>query len=88
MSPNFTVDDFKNAEKFLDRLPRGYDYALEFRHPSWQTEGAPDLLRHYNIASVITDSGDRKLKFLSEPIITADHVFVRFHGRLLRHWYL
>jgi uncharacterized protein YecE (DUF72 family) len=87
MSPNFTVQDFRSAEKFLDRLPRGYDYAVEFRHPSWQTEGAPELLRHYNIASVITDSADPKLKFLSEPIITADHVFIRFHGRKQGHWY-
>lgn len=87
MSPNFTVEDFKNTEKFLDRLPRGYDYALEFRHPSWQTEGAPELLRHYNIASVITDSGDPKLNFLSAPLITSDHAFIRFHGRKPGHWY-
>ena len=87
MSPNFTVDDFRNAESFLDKLPRGYDYALEFRHPSWQTEGAPELLRHYNIASVITDSADPQLRFLAEPIVTADHAFIRFHGRNKGFWY-
>ncbi|HEV8405627.1 MAG TPA: DUF72 domain-containing protein [Nitrososphaera sp.] len=87
MSPNFTVDDFKNAEIFLDRLPRDYDYALEFRHASWQTEGAPELLKHYNIASVMTDSPDPKLKFLAEPIVTADHAFIRFHGRNEGFWY-
>lgn len=87
MSPNFTVKDFKNAEKFFDRLPRGYDYALEFRHPSWETEGAPELLKHYNIASVLTDSPDPKLAFLSQPIVTADHVFVRLHGRNEKFWY-
>jgi uncharacterized protein YecE (DUF72 family) len=87
MSPNFTVDDFKNAESFLDKLPLGYDYALEFRHASWQTEGAPELLRHYNIANVITDSPDPSLQFLAEPIITADHAFIRFHGRKHGFWY-
>jgi uncharacterized protein YecE (DUF72 family) len=87
MSPNFTVDDFKNAEEFLDKLPRGYDYALEFRHASWQTEGALELLKHYNIASVMTDSGNPKLKFLAEPVITADHAFIRFHGRNKGFWY-
>jgi uncharacterized protein YecE (DUF72 family) len=87
MSPNFTVDDFRSAERFLDRLPKGYDYALEFRHASWQTEGAPDLLKHYNIANVITDSGDPKLAFLAEPIVTAEHAFIRFHGRKQKHWY-
>ncbi|HEV8405826.1 MAG TPA: DUF72 domain-containing protein [Nitrososphaera sp.] len=69
MSPNFTADDFKNAEIFLDKLPRSIDYALEFRHASWQTEGAPELLKHYNIASVMSDSPDPKLKFLAEPIV-------------------
>jgi uncharacterized protein YecE (DUF72 family) len=87
MSPNFTVDDFRNAESFLDKLPRDYDYALEFRHASWQTEGAPELLKHYNIASVITDSPDPKLRFLAEPIVTADHAFIRFHGRNKGFWY-
>lgn len=87
MSPNFTVDDFNAAEAFLDKLPRAYDYALEFRHASWQTEGVPELLRHYNIASVMTDSGDLKLKFLAEPIATADHAFIRFHGRKEKYWY-
>jgi len=38
-----------------DRLPAGYDYALEFRHPSWDTEGPWDMLKHYDIAAVMTD---------------------------------
>jgi uncharacterized protein YecE (DUF72 family) len=87
MSPNFTVDDFRKAEAFLDKLPNGYDYALEFRHASWQTEGALEMLKHYNIASVMTDSPDPKLQYLSEPIMTADHAFIRFHGRNRSHWY-
>jgi uncharacterized protein YecE (DUF72 family) len=87
MSPNFTVDDFKNVESFLDKLPRGYDYALEFRHISWQTEGAPELLKQYNIASVMTDSPDPKLQYLSDITITADHAFIRLHGRNEEFWY-
>jgi uncharacterized protein YecE (DUF72 family) len=87
MSPNFTVSNFKNAERFLDKLPRDHDYALEFRHESWQTEGAPELLQQYNIASVITDSPDPKLAYLAEPIVTADHAFIRLHGRKEKFWY-
>jgi uncharacterized protein YecE (DUF72 family) len=36
LPPSFTVNDFKNIERFLDKLPTadGYDYAIEFRHPS------------------------------------------------------
>ena len=58
LPPSFTVSDFKNIESFLDRLPSSsssssghYDYAIEFRHPSWRTEGPWDMLRHYNIDS-------------------------------------
>ncbi len=68
-----------------------YQYALEFRNPSWKTEGPWELLRHYNVASVITDSPKKEnLEFLSETsVTTADHSFVRFHGRNVRghYWY-
>jgi uncharacterized protein YecE (DUF72 family) len=88
LSPSFTARDFKNIEEFLDRLPGGYDFAVEFRHPSWNTEGPWELLKHYNIAAVMTDSppGD-KLQFLSEFIVTANHSFIRWHGRNAKHRY-
>jgi len=85
LPPSFTVGQFKNTEKFLDRLPRGYDYAIEFRHPSWDTEGPWELLRHYNIAAVMTDSpAPDKLQFLSQPTVTARHSFIRWHGRQVK----
>jgi uncharacterized protein YecE (DUF72 family) len=68
-----------------------YQFALEFRNPSWKTEGPWELLRHYNIALVITDSPKKEnLEFLSETsVTTADHSFVRFHGRNVKdhYWY-
>ena len=86
LPPSFTVNDFKNIEGFLDRLPtssKGYDYAVEFRHPSWRSEGPWDMLKHYNIAAVMTDSPSQEnLQFLSDvTVTTADHSFIRFHGR-------
>ena len=90
LPPSFTVNDFKNIEGFLDRLPSsssssstGYDYAVEFRHPSWKSEGPWDMLKHYNIAAVMTDSPSQEnLQFLSDvTVTTADHSFIRFHGR-------
>ena len=88
LPPSFTVNEFRNIEEFLDRLPAGYDYAVEFRHPSWNTEGPWELSKHYNIAAVMTDSppGDR-LQFLSEVIATANHSFIRWHGRSAKHRY-
>jgi uncharacterized protein YecE (DUF72 family) len=85
LPPSFTVKEFQNTEEFLDRLPSGYDYAVEFRHPSWNTEGPWELLKHYNIAAVLTDSPKPdKLQFLSEPIVTANHSFIRWHGRQVK----
>ena len=85
LPPSFTVKEFQNTEEFLDGLPSGYDYAVEFRHPSWNTEGPWELLKHYNIAAVMTDSPEPdKLQFLSEPIVTANHSFIRWHGRQVK----
>ena len=88
LPPSFTVNEFSNTEQFLDRLPTGYEYALEFRHPSWETEGPWDLLKHYNIAAVMTDSPTKdNLQFLSNVTVTANHAFIRWHGRNTRHRY-
>jgi uncharacterized protein YecE (DUF72 family) len=87
LPPYFTVDDFSKIEPFLGKLPEGYDYAVEFRHASWQTEGALELLKQHNIASVLTDSPDPSLQFLSNPVVTADHAFIRMHGRNHGYWY-
>lgn len=87
MPPWFTVDDFRKIEDFLRLLPREYDYAVEFRHESWETEGALELLKQHNIASVLTDSPDPKLEYLSNPVVTADHAFIRLHGRNKGYWY-
>jgi uncharacterized protein YecE (DUF72 family) len=92
LPPSFTVSEFKNTEQFLDRLPTadGYDYAVEFRHPSWGTEGPWEMLKHYNIAAVRTDSPEKEnLQYLSDVIVTANHSLVRFHGRSTKghYWY-
>jgi uncharacterized protein YecE (DUF72 family) len=62
LPPSFTVKEFKNIEGFLDKLPdSSYEYAIEFRHPSWGTEGPWEMLKHYNIAAVITDSPKKRI---------------------------
>ena len=72
LPPSFTIKESKNLEKFLDALINHTDiesknnYALEFRQNSWDTEGVLELLEHYNIASVLTDSPEKEnLGFLS-----------------------
>ena len=88
LPPSFTVKEFKNTEQFLDRLPSGYDYAIEFRHPSWDIEGPWNMLKHYNIAAVMIDSPPNdNLEFMSDVTVTANHSFIRFHGRDSKHRY-
>ena len=63
-------------EDFLERLPRRYCHAVEFRHPSWMEEEIFEILRRHNAAHVSVSS-------LSMPMnltVTADFVYVRFHG--------
>jgi len=85
LPPSFTVKEFQNTEEFLDRLPSGYDYAIEFRNPSWNTEGPWEMLKHYGIAAVMTDSPEQNnLQFLSQAIVTANHCFIRWHGRQIK----
>src|SRR5215212_2684870 len=79
-------DDIANKLRNND-----YQYAIEFRHPSWNTEGPLELLKHHNISNVITDSPEKEnLSFLSNSIVSSpDHSFVRFHGRNTsgHYWY-
>jgi uncharacterized protein YecE (DUF72 family) len=67
----------------------GYQYAVEFRHPSCNTEGPWEMLKHYDIEAVMTDSPTSdNLQFLSKVTITSkNHSFIRFHGRDSRHRY-
>ena len=75
--------DNNNTNNTTTKVNDDYQYAIEFRHPSWNTEGPLELLKHYNIANVITDSPEKEnLSFLSNSIVSSsDHSFVRFHGR-------
>ena len=85
LPPSFTIKEFKKTEVFLDKLPNGYDYAIEFRNASWNTEGPWEMLKHYNLAAVMTDSPEQdNLKFLSETTVTANHSFIRWHGRRVK----
>jgi uncharacterized protein YecE (DUF72 family) len=40
------------------------------------------MLKHYNIAGVLVDVPiNDKLGFISDVTVTANHSFIRFHGR-------
>jgi uncharacterized protein YecE (DUF72 family) len=69
----FNPERFK---AFLKALPVDYRYAFEFRDPSWLNQMCYDLLKEHNIAFCIYCLGD----FYSPKEITADFVYIRYHG--------
>jgi uncharacterized protein YecE (DUF72 family) len=89
---------FKNEGPALDTQKRlldsvsheEYDYAVEFRHSSWLDNDRKEInaevleaLRDRNVANVLIDGPG--LHVGSEQ--TADHAYLRFHGRNYDIWY-
>ena len=61
---------------FLDRLPEGRRYAMEFRHASWFDDDAVfDALREHNVALVAIEQEE----FSSPMHATASWGYVRLH---------
>ncbi len=67
-----------------------YNYAVEFRHTSWLDEEKKEIdlmtleaLRERNVANVLIDGPG--LHIAAGP--TADHAYLRFHGRNYDIWY-
>lgn len=91
LPPSFTINEFAKTERFLNKLTsvddeniKNNNYSMEFRHPSWNTEGTFEMLQHYNIATVKTDSPSKEnLGFLSDEnnVVTNTHSILRMHGR-------
>jgi uncharacterized protein YecE (DUF72 family) len=50
---------------------------MEVRHETWMTEESLTLMSKYDMAFVISQSGDR---FPYAETVTAKNIYVRFHG--------
>lgn len=73
--PFFTRDDAALVG-FLDALPAGHRYVLEFRHASWYCEPVYRILRSRNVSLCVHD-----LAGAISPLITTGPVlYVRLHG--------
>lgn len=71
-------DDKLKGEPHTDPGPdRPLRYALEVRHPSFQTPAFAELLRENEIASVVADSAGT---WITLEEVTTDFVYVRLHG--------
>ncbi|NHV99213.1 MAG: DUF72 domain-containing protein [Thaumarchaeota archaeon] len=74
---------FKGFNEFLRSLPEDYDFAVEFRHPTWMNDEAFKTLAENNVGYCVVD----------EPLlpallkVTSEFSYVRFHGRGKEPWY-
>ncbi|MDR3681115.1 MAG: DUF72 domain-containing protein [Flavipsychrobacter sp.] len=73
----FEEDIVRHFFEVLKKKYADYEIALEARHESWLAAGAMELLREYNIAWVISQSG---VGFPYAEQVTAHVVYLRFHG--------
>lgn len=80
LPPTLARDD-RLLDRFLADLPAGPRYAVEFRHPSWLVPGAFDVLRAHDCAHVHVSSDAMP----ANRTVTADFVYVRFHGTAAYH---
>jgi len=78
--PSFVPFHKEKAETLYKVCKKEYSYyrfAMETRHASWLTDESIELMKKYNIAFVISQSGTG---FPYAEHVTAEHIYVRFHG--------
>jgi uncharacterized protein YecE (DUF72 family) len=74
LPPNMKKD-FDRLRGFLDRLPQGKRYAIEFRHESWFDDEVIAALREHDVAMVGIEQED----FSSPVQPTASWGYLRLH---------
>jgi uncharacterized protein YecE (DUF72 family) len=77
LPPQFSVAQLETVTSFLEDLPAGVQYALEFRHPSWFTAETAALLKAYQVCWVSTEY----LNLPDQVEVTSDVLYIRWLGR-------
>ena len=76
LPPSFTVEGMDVLERFLEKLPEGFRYAVEVRDRSWVGPELPALLREHGAALTLVDY-PRMPRMENAP---ADFAYVRWLG--------
>jgi uncharacterized protein YecE (DUF72 family) len=74
LPPNLKKD-LPRLETFLEVLPRRWQAAMEFRHPSWFDEAVYEVLRRHDCALCLAEQDD----FETPTVATATWGYVRLH---------
>ncbi len=70
-------------DRFLDHVPSGQRIAVEFRHPTWESEETFEVLERHGAAYCVMSGANLPCVLRA----TADFVFVRLHGPDHKHLY-
>ncbi len=74
--PPYLKADTRLLQTFLQELPKGNRFVIEFRNTEWYTNDVFDLLKKYNVGFCIYELAGH-----TSPLeITADFVYLRLHG--------
>ncbi len=69
--------DLELLEDFLQKLPKNFRYAIEFRHKSWFSEDVENILKRYNISFCSVSMPELP----DDIFVTSDFIYYRFHGK-------
>lgn len=75
LPPTFAAD-LVTLRRFLETLPGGHRWVVEFRHPSWHTTAAYDALGEHRVALCIPVGG----RVRPDLVTTAPFVYLRMHA--------
>ena len=78
--PQRTDDGASVLREFLEILPQGWKFAMEFRHRSWLRDDYARLLQDYQIAWTLADFGHFWGKTPMPVYLTAPFTYVRWLG--------
>lgn len=86
LGDNFAPKDYASIHDYLRSLPKGFDAAIEFRHPDFHKDTALvhdtyTLMRELGISSVITDTAGRR--DVMHMRLSTPTAFVRWVGNSL-----
>lgn len=86
LGDNFGPKDYESIHNYLRSLPKGFDAAIEFRHPDFHKDTALvhdtyALMRELGVSSVITDTAGRR--DVMHMRLTTPTAFIRWVGNSL-----
>jgi uncharacterized protein YecE (DUF72 family) len=84
LPPSFdgSKENGQNLRRFLESLPRGFKYAVEFRHPDWFIDWTFDELERNDVTLGLVEGPwlSRQFMFDAIPRLSAPFSYIRIMG--------